>query len=114
MNFWNKIPAFRLLMPFMLGIIPGIYLNVPFTNMNWYIVVFFTAILLIYFYKPLYSSFKYRHVFGTIVSVFLFLCGYILTVEKTERHDLDHFSNTYKTGDWVLAEVTDPSVEKSK
>ena len=90
--FWDRIPFFRLLIPFLGGIIFQIYLqmNIPFAGI--FIVSLFVLIVLVAASKKISLSYRFRSVFGFLLAVFLFISGIYLVTIKTENRDFTHFS----------------------
>ena len=76
---YRQIPFFRLLVPFVLGIILAINVNLPISHFALTLISLgVLAILVItYIISP---SYHYRWVFGLTASVFLFITGMVITI----------------------------------
>jgi competence protein ComEC len=88
---WSEFPFIRLVIPFILGIIAAITSGFNF-QINLLILVLFLTIIgayVFFLYKK--TGYKFRWLFGVMITVFIFLCGYNLTVQKTEKFSDDHF-----------------------
>src|ERR1700730_15606762 len=83
----SQVPFFRLILPFT----AGIALALHYPNNFFFVyaaLVLFLLILGWKFYDKYLSDFKYRWVFGTLLTGLLFSCGYSFTLlnTPTERH----------------------------
>jgi competence protein ComEC len=92
MNIWNQIPFLRLLFPFLAGILTAVYTGFQFESLEYILGVLFAIIALFTFVKILNFSYSNAWIFGTILTLSLFLCGFQVTVLNTEKFNKDHFS----------------------
>lgn len=111
MNFWTRAPLFRLLLPFVAGILTAIYLHQPF-SFEWYILI--AIVLCMLLAHRFVRKYQLRAVFGFLNVCFLFSAGFLLANVHTERFSSDHFSKISQPGDALLVEVTEPLLEKAK
>jgi competence protein ComEC len=105
---WRELPFVRLIIPFILGISTAIFGQViPHTLANSLFIVSFLIVLLFQLIKT--SSFLWRWVLGTPLSITLFLMGYISTVYKNELNQEAHFSTeiSLKKECYIIGVVTD-------
>ena len=79
MNYWNKIPLFRILLPFLIGII--LALSFQFSITYLYIITAFLSvgILLITRFKNYFTKFSRRWIFGLVIHLFLLVFGILIT-----------------------------------
>ncbi|MCD4744913.1 MAG: DUF4131 domain-containing protein, partial [Bacteroidales bacterium] len=112
MNYWHQIPLFRLIIPFIIGIILAISfdseIHIPlllFIILSLFIAVF------VFFSKKI-SNYKTRWLFGVIVYVLIFFLGFELTIIHTEKFHQSHFKNLYNKGNLIIATVSEPIEEK--
>lgn len=94
MNIWNQVPFLRLLLPFLAGILTAIYSGLQMTSIEYILLAFFIAVTAFVFIKGLNVNYRYSWVFGTLVSMLLFLFGFQLTVLNTDKFKPDHFSRS--------------------
>lgn len=114
MSFWRQAPLFRLLLPFVGGIIAGIFIPHDLPG-RWIIIsVLLLFLFILFFWKRLYIRYRNRHLFGVVLAISLAIMGYVLTLERTELYHTDHYKHHYSQGDWVLAEVSEAPVEKAR
>lgn len=105
---WSEFPFIRLVIPFILGIIAAISSGFGF-QINLLLFVVFLLIIgayVFYFYK--YTGFRFRWVFGAMIMVFIFLCGYNLTVLKTEKYRPDHFGKFTDKEVYSVIKISEP------
>lgn len=97
MKFWSSNPAFKILIPMVLGIVFAVMTNVSHNYFLFASGVFLLASILVSFNK----KFVLRYVKGAIYSGFLFCLSVQLVVVKTEINRENHFSK-YLTENSVL------------
>ena len=86
---WQEIPFVRLTIPFVLGIIVAIYVDMS-NNWLWLLLsVFFVSAIFIKTSK----SYQNRFIFGVCINLFLLLLGYQVCFEYNELRSPSHFSN---------------------
>lgn len=88
MKFWSSNPAFKILIPMVLGIVFAVMTNVSHNYFLFASGVFLLASILVSFKK----KFVLRYVKGAIYSGFLFCLSVQLVVVKTEINRGNHFS----------------------
>lgn len=111
---FDKMPFVRLLLPFILGIISGVYF---LHNTTLLIVCACISILLIVFIM-LFRSDRFRYLYtwvsGLAMALTLFFLAALLTLHKTEIRQSTHFSKYIATDKIVIADLIEPPVEKDK
>jgi competence protein ComEC len=90
MNFWHQFPFVRLITPFIFGIISAVSLGQEIHIPLFIFGVLFIIILLIVFIPNIFFSFKYRWVFGLVIFALLYLSGFELTVQKSQKFKQSH------------------------
>jgi len=112
MKFWNTYPLFRLLIPFISGIIFVFYFQVSF-NPVWLILAAL-LIMLISMISNRMSGYKFRWVFGVLLYFSVFISGLTSTILRTPKYNDTFFQKSLKQGDVFFVRLTEPIVEKPK
>lgn len=116
MFFFNKIPLFRLVLPFTIGIIAGIYLGNYVVSSS--IVFAFLVTILIFSFcaLPFLKKIAYskRWMFGIPLNTFLLSAGMLTAVVNTERFYPNHISGVTETQHQFVVQATKNVVEKNK
>jgi len=114
MNYWNQFPLFRLILPFISGIIVALSfdseIHIPLT-------IFITLIIVITIYVFFIANsvrYRFRWILGIVIYTAIFLFGFELTILNTEKYHPSHFGNLLKKEYLFVARVTEPIVEKEK
>lgn len=110
MNYWNKIPLFRLLLPLISGIILSIYFSFTKEYIFWLLVILFISIGLISSFKSKFSSYYNRWYFGAFVNLFLFFFGIYITESKKPENIDNHY--TLYSGEYYQCELIEDIVPK--
>jgi competence protein ComEC len=114
MQSWNPYPFIRLLIPFLIGIVSAIQINESFgldrTNLLLMIVLFALVAGSVYFIK----SFRFRYLPGAVVSLFMLVAGYNITLIRSAQLDPTSIINNPKTDGFVLVRVLEPVSEKAR
>ena len=111
---WSPFPFFRLLFPFLGGIIFEIYLRIPIASLQIIIISISTLLLLWLIIKKLGLNVRLNLVFGFLLCINLFLCGISITKANTDSYKQNHFSHFISGNDFVLAKILEPCLEKEK
>jgi len=112
-NHKGEIPVALLLLPFLLGILMGLD-GLPGTNVNFLLVLFavcsivFIALNLKYTRLKLYKS---RWIGGALITVIVFLFGWMLSARHNELRAADHFFKF--RAQYLVVEVNDEPVLKN-
>jgi competence protein ComEC len=114
MQSWNPYPFIRLLIPFLIGIVSAIQINESFgldrTNLLLMIVLFALVAGSVYFIK----SFRFRYLPGAVVSLFMLVAGYNITLIRSAQLDPTSIINNPKTDGFILVRVLEPVSEKAR
>jgi competence protein ComEC len=114
MKTWNPYPLVRLFFPFAMGIIAAIYAGFS-THIPWEV---FTGLLLMtgcyVFYFARKISYRTRWVFGVVLYLMLFCCGYELTLLRTPSSKPDHFLHVTNPRKYTLVRITAPPQLREK
>lgn len=109
---WNPYPFFRLIVPFVAGILVSVYTDVPVESARIPLMVvtllFFLPVVLVYFL----GSWHLRWLSGTAISIFFFVAGYTFTAIHTPKYDPQNISNQDADGGSWLVRITEPLAEK--
>ena len=110
---WKKAPFLRVLVPVIIGIIAGYYLQV---NIN---IIFITAIVLTVTYGvfnllQLAYRYKLQAINGIIITAFIINAGLFLTWNKEARNHQGWYGKRYDSSTYIVATITEPPVEKNK
>ena len=112
MQRWNPYPFFRLIIPFVLGILASVYTDLHFgLPHHFYLVfavLFMIPVMLSYFVK----SWQMRWVPGMLTALFLVLAGFSLTVYHTPKYHPLNISNRQEILGVYLLRITEPLTEK--
>ncbi len=114
MEVFGRIPFFRLLLPFLGGIILGIYVQqqVPFLSLG--LLIFFLVTLAFIVIRPLSARWAQSWITGLLISATLFLSGLHLTICKTGNLKEDHISKVGAENVLALARITSAPLEKER
>ena len=108
------MPFFRLLIPFLAGIIFQIYLQTDIPFLFGTIVMLGILLLAAAYFKPIALSYRLRSVFGSILTCSLFLSGVYLVTLKTESRDASEFSNISEKEGFYYVRLHEPYLEKDR
>ena len=112
MKNWNTFPLVRVFIPFAAGIITAISCNVEINVPLWLLFFFLCVIGTYVFYFARRISYRTRWIMGPVVFCMLFLCGFELTVLRTEKFDDRHFINLPDKGRYCLVRILEPPQER--
>lgn len=111
---WSEFPFIRLVIPFILGITAAISSGFGF-QIN--LIVFLIFIIIIgayvfHLYKK--TGYRFRWVFGAMISLFIFLCGFNLTVQKTEKFNDNHIGKFAGKNVYAVIKIADqPQIKEN-
>ena len=109
MNFWNSLPLFRLIIPFILGIFFSETLF--FDGLIAVSVCLFLFAILFHF---LIKSYAYRWGFGIIIWFLMFTLGIYAVDYSTLRNEERYFANFLEEDSYLLLELNENPVEGLK
>src|SRR5690606_32320090 len=110
----RHIALLRLIVPFVIGIIVGIYFPVRLSLGYWILLLLllFILILIVVFWKQI-SSYKYRWVSGTGILLLFFAAGYFYASAQNISFREDYFAAKIDTQSTIIATVTKQPQEKA-
>jgi len=91
MNYWNKIPLFRIILPFLMGIIIALHFQLSTSYLYIIIVSAVIGILYISYFKRYFSSFSKRWIFGVPINLLFFVFGMLITQQHKPVNNRFHF-----------------------
>ncbi|MFH0866282.1 MAG: ComEC/Rec2 family competence protein [Bacteroidota bacterium] len=113
MNFWNQLPLFRILIPFLAGIIFSLLFPVFFGMASPYVlfpVIIFIVLAILY--PRIFKNFSTRWIFGIILNIIIFFVACNLTVPRLINDSPSDLRNIKHSSDTVIATIDDPVVER--
>ncbi|MEA3495484.1 MAG: DUF4131 domain-containing protein, partial [Bacteroidota bacterium] len=114
MNFWNKVPLFRFVIPFILGILFAInYRFLAQSNFYYFVVISVLLLFVIRFFK-IQHSYSLRWIFGLLLNVIIFFAGYFLVLSRVGINQPLHFSKYLNENDIIVAKIIEYPEEKEK
>ena len=114
MNRWNEFPFVRILLPFLTGSLCCVFtpLHLPY---GWLAALLLPALFLhIHSKNKTVRLYKYAGWIGFFWQLLIFLSGNVLTHQRIDLHNPDHFINHLQQADYFLVSVTEPPVEKER
>jgi competence protein ComEC len=112
---WNQAPFVRLLLPFLAGILFGVYYPIHNPLISYSILVFAIIIITTTRIAKLNFSYKKSWLFGLCLNTFLFLIAYQITLLNTEIYEVNHYTkHTTEENQLAHIRVTEPYQEKDK
>lgn len=112
MSGWNKYPFFRLIIPFIAGILPVIYVDFSIQINRGYLLTMLVVLLIIAGILNRLKSWKLKWAFGLAMNVLLFCTGFTLAVFQTPKYDPDNISNYNGDAGTFTMRITEPLTEK--
>ena len=79
MNYWNKIPLFRIILPFLIGIIIAFHFQLSTIYLCIIILATVIGVLYISYFKRYFSSFSKRWIFGILINLLFVVFGVLIT-----------------------------------
>ena len=95
MNYWNKIPLFRIILPFLFGIIFAFHFQ--FSTIYLYIIIIIIilaaviGVLYISYFKRYFSSYSKRWIFGILINLLFVVFGVLITQQHKPINKRFHF-----------------------
>ena len=93
MKNWQRYPFVRLFIPFVVGIVAGIYLNIPFHSGLWIITLSIPFLFIFHYLQLRTLPFRLRHVQGVVVAILSIGLGLGITGLHNHRTEILHFEN---------------------
>lgn len=114
LKIWSQIPFLRILIPFILGILFGIYFGFQ-NSILWYVLISIAFVIsLLFYYSKFFIHYRTSWVFGVFINTLLFIFGFQLTVFNAGKFSSDHFSIYSDSSEFQLVKVYQQPVEKEK
>lgn len=113
-NSLNKIPLIRLLIPFVIGIIASVYLDLTASYCLYSFVGAFFILLLFVLIKKINTNYKWRWLFGVFIYSCFFLAGASLTALKIQNSKTAINPLKTEENQFIIAEVIDPPQIKER
>ena len=112
MQYWNKIPLFRLLIPLIIGIVLAFYYS--FSAEYFFIISSCLGflILLSHFLKSIFSDYSKRWVFGLFLNLFFVTFGIFITENQKPENESNHYTN-YPSRNSVIRLLEDVIVKQN-
>ena len=112
MKFWNRFPLYRLIFPFILGIVAGMFLDYNFKiPLYVFIVLIFISAIITFFYKHL-ISYRFRWLGGLFVYLSLLFFGYEITSENNKNNNPLNFNDCKEEKSFFVANIIEPLEQK--
>ena len=112
MQYWNKIPLFRLLLPLIIGIVLAFYYS--FSAEYFFIISSCLGflILLSHFLKSIFSDYSKRWVFVLFLNLFFVTFGIFITENQKPENESNHYTN-YPSRNSVIRLLEDVIVKQN-
>jgi competence protein ComEC len=111
---WNKIPAVRVLLPFLAGIVLALHIVVPsvFTLvLFWFFLLCYASFL---FLPKLAKSFRLHVLQGIVLQIFLFIAGIYIVQIRNPLQQKNYFGNFADDAEVFKVKILTPPEEKLK
>ena len=113
MQSWNPYPFFRLIIPFVTGILIAIFLDFPVEPSRIALIV-----ILVFLFLPVLALFQHgtwynRWLFGVCVFLFLGMAGYAIVIFNSPKYDADNLSRFGGRATHYVVRITEPLTEKA-
>ncbi len=110
---FKTAPFIRLLVPFIIGILLQWYLQISIITVLIALVCFGVAFLLFSFLS-LTEKFRLQFLQGLLLQLMILAAGMLVTWNKDVQHSDNWYGSYYKEGDFIIATIKEPLVEKTK
>ena len=87
---WREYPFFRILLPFVMGILSATFLNLKVPGLDAALAILFLLLLL---YSRIRQLYRWRWLYGCLLCLLLLALGYRVTWHHHELNHSDHFSH---------------------
>lgn len=111
---WEELPALRLLLPFIGGILLAIYTPISIVQLPFFALSLWAILLLLNNWQKWKEAYHLQWVFGAILSVFLFVSGFTITRQQQQSERPNHFSHFITDSSFVLVRLNEPLIEKER
>lgn len=114
MNFWDKFPLLRLIIPFMLGIISAYYFGIQTTFLFYFLLILVGVLAVFIFIKKAKLPYPKQWIFGMVLIISVFISGFQLIESFSKSSDNKYFERVIKKDDIVITKITSPISVKEK
>ncbi len=113
MRNWNPYPFFRLIIPFILGILAGIYPVIPFEPIRVWLIVLLViiAVPIAALYKS--GTWRNRWLAGVFIKLFVGVAGFAFVNFNTPKYDTKNISKIGTDYNQYVVRITEPLTEKA-
>ena len=113
MNYWNKIPLFRLLLPFICGSVSALYCEGLRQPVIFMLPITIGIFSIAFFLKEFYSEYKNRLFFGCLIHFMMFLFGALITTENIHT-PITQKNSENRERHYYFGHVLEPLTAKEK
>ena len=110
---WKTAPCLQLLLPLVTGIILQWYVQ-PALQLIILNLVCFTSAYWLFSKLPVAVKFKLHFMQGMYVQLIIISIGMFVTWQKDSRHKNNWYGQYYTNGDYIIASISEPLIEKAK
>ena len=110
MFFWSRFPFVRVVLFFVLGILPGIYLPGFDTLVIISLAISITALVFLVF-KRKSMMLRFNHLYGIILSLVFIFIGYTMLQISTETHSQNHLIHFDRGNYYTGKIISDPQIK---
>lgn len=111
--FTARVPALRILLPMMSGIVAGEYVAVPDPVL--YIAVGVLIVTLVVFrFMPLYSRYRLQFIRGMLIWLLIFCAGVMLIQSAKVTAKESWYGHHYQEGQQLLLRIEEPWIRRAK
>ena len=105
---WSQFPLFRLLLPFVFGIIAVVFFGVNIPLSPYYLVLLILIVFILAYFTRSFATYRYRWFFGVLVSFSFFLLGSQISINNNNKNHNTHFERQLTEVQTVIAQLTEP------
>ena len=98
---WNQLPLFRLLIPFVAGILIEIFNPLKIEIVEIVFIIFILIVCLFTFLKSLSRKYKTRWIYGLSLNVAMIFLGVLLVFANTEKNNPHFFVNAGEAKEYI-------------
>lgn len=109
-TFWKNNPAFKIAIPFVLGIVIGVLLKLE----NPFFIAVSAGFIGLSGGAFIFKKYKYRFLQGALLFVSILFLGVSLVIIKTEIFQKEHFSYSLNSNSYVVAHIDEALIKKAK
>ena len=110
---WKTTPCLQLLLPLVTGIILQWYVQ-PVLQLIILNLVCFTTAYWLFSKLPVAVKFKLHFMQGIFIQLIIISAGMLVSWQKDCRHNNQWYGQYYTKGDYIIATISEPLIEKAK